>query len=181
MCPEDVSRWFSGWIGGGDSPVGVFPRVPTLFVIKFYKNGKLPNSQKDWRYEFFSDKTLIKWFLTSVKVLNNILGLGMGILNLVSRTFLPNFVRSCLILPDLYSFCCYFYHNSFQNYIIKQDISTKNIHWPSFLSLLTPWRMTYVITLSIIKIMQKSEKVPNSHTIEDMNFCRVKHMTYWHF
>ena len=95
--------------------------------LNFTKNRNLPNSQKDWRYEFFSHETLIKWFLTSAKILNNILGLGLGVLNLVLRTVLPNFVRFCLILLDFYSFCCYFYHNAFQNYIvlhtlIKQDI-----------------------------------------------------------
>ena len=85
--------------------------------------------------KFFSDKTSVKWFLTSVKILNNILLLGLGVLNLAPRTFLPNVVRFYLILPDFYSFCCHFYHNAFQNYIvlykiIKQDILVKNIDWP---------------------------------------------------
>ena len=45
---------------------------------------------------FFSNKTLMKWFLASVKILNKILDLGLGVLRTFFgqfRPFLPDFAQ----------------------------------------------------------------------------------------
>ena len=39
--------------GGGDSPAGVFPKVPTLFVIKFYKKRKTTTLKKIEDIDFY--------------------------------------------------------------------------------------------------------------------------------
>ena len=106
---------------------GCFLGYLHFFVIKFYKKWKTTKLSKRLKIWIFFEKTLTKGFLTSAKMINKILCLVLAVLNLVPRTFLPNFVLFCLILLNFYRFCVYFYHNTFQNYIVLHTLIKHHI------------------------------------------------------